>query len=200
MIYSLSGKLLVKKLNFAVIEAGGIGFKIFISSKSSYKLPKIGSKAKLFCYTNVRQDGLELYGFFDEEELEIFELFIAINSIGPKIALRILSELPLGSVLSAIDKNRPDILSRISGIGKKTAERIILELRGKVKNKSEKNGEKLISIMEMDEDLEKALKNLGYKQSEIKDALRDVPSKIDKIDERLKFALKFLSKSPTLQR
>src|SRR3989344_5204019 len=152
MIYSLFGKLLVKKSNFAVIEPGGIGFKIFISSKVSHKLPKIGSKAKLFCYTNVRQDGLELYGFFNEEELEIFELFISINSIGPKIALRILSELPIDSVISAIDKNRPDILSKISGVGKKTAERIILELRGKIKNKSVKKDEELISIIEINAD------------------------------------------------
>lgn len=194
MIYSLSGKLLVKKFNFVVIEAGGIGFKIFISSKVSRKLPKIGSKAKLFCYTNVRQDGLELYGFFNEEELEIFELFISINSIGPKIALRILSDLPIDSVLSAIDKNRPDIFSKISGVGKKTAERIILELRGKIKSIDAKFEEESMFLMEADADIEKALKNLGYKQSEIKDALRDIPSKICKIDERLKAALKNLSK------
>ena len=130
------------------------------------KLPKIGLRAKLFCYTNVRQDGLELYGFSDEEELEIFELFISINGIGPKIALRILSELPIDSVLSAIDKNRPDVLSKISGVGKKTAERIILELRGKIKIKNTQKGEESISIMEINEDLEKALKNLGYKQNE----------------------------------
>ena len=194
MIYSLSGKLLVKKSNFIVIEAGGIGFKVFVSSKALRKLPKIGLRAKLFCYTNVRQDGLELYGFSDEEELEIFELFISINGIGPKIALRILSELPIDSVLSAIDKNRPDVLSKISGVGKKTAERIILELRGKIKIKNTQKGEELISIMEINEDLEKALKNLGYKQNEIKDALMDIPSKISKIDERLKIALKNLSR------
>lgn len=194
MIYSLSGKLLVKKSNFVVIEAGGIGFKVFVSSKALRKLPKIGLRAKLFCYTNVRQDGLELYGFSDEEELEIFELFISINGIGPKIALRILSELPIDSVLSAIDKNRPDVLSKISGVGKKTAERIILELRGKIKIKNTQKGEELISIMEINEDLEKALKNLGYKQNEIKDALMDIPSKISKIDERLKIALKNLSR------
>ncbi|MEK7634566.1 MAG: Holliday junction branch migration protein RuvA [Patescibacteria group bacterium] len=194
MIYSLSGKLLVKKSNFVVIEAGGIGFKVFVSSKALRKLPKIGLRAKLFCYTNVRQDGLELYGFSDEEELEIFELFISINGIGPKIALRILSELPIDSVLSAIDKNRPDVLSKISGVGKKTAERIILELRGKIKIKNTQKGEESISIMEINEDLEKALKNLGYKQNEIKDALMDIPSKISKIDERLKIALKNLSR------
>lgn len=194
MIYSLSGKLLVKKSNFIVIEAGGIGFKVFVSSKALRKLPKIGLRAKLFCYTNVRQDGLELYGFSDEEELEIFELFISINGIGPKIALRILSELPIDSVLSAIDKNRPDVLSKISGVGKKTAERIILELRGKIKIKNTQKGEESISIMEINEDLEKALKNLGYKQNEIKDALMDIPSKISKIDERLKIALKNLSR------
>lgn len=200
MIYSLFGKLFIKKSNFVVLEANGIGFKVFVSSRTSRKLPKVGSKAKLFCYTNVRQDGLELYGFFDEEELEIFELLNSINNIGPKIALRILSELPLDSVLSAIEKSRPDVLAKTSGVGKKTAERIVLELRGKIKNINNKQGlsaqagEKFISLMETDVDLEKALKSLGYKHNEIKEALSNIPSKIGKIEERLKLALKNLSK------
>ena len=114
----------------------------------------------------------------------------SIPSVGPKIALKILSAGRIDGLLAAIDKNRIDILTKISGVGKKTAHRIILELRDKIKNQVDEN---IIDLMDIDADIEKTLKNLGYKQSEIKDALKDIPSKISKIDERLRMALKNLS-------
>ena len=88
MFYSISGKLTVKNQNFVVVEANGIGFKLFVSSKTARQLPKIGSHSALFCYTNFKQDGVELYGFASERELEIFELLISANGIGPKAGLK----------------------------------------------------------------------------------------------------------------
>lgn len=189
MIYSISGKLIVKNSQFAVIEANGIGFKVFISIKDFRQLPKIGSRLKLFCYSHVRQDGLELYGFLTEEELKTFELLNSISNIGPKIALKLLGSIKIDALSAAIDNGRTELLMKTSGVGKKTAERIILELRGKIKGGKDNE---IISLMEADDDIEAALKKLGYKPGEIKTALKNIPPKIKKVEDRLKMALKTL--------
>lgn len=190
MIYSLSGKLIVKKQGFIVIEVNGIGFKIFVSSETERKLPKIRERFFLFCYTSVKQDGIELYGFLTEKELEIFELLISTDGVGPKAGLKILGITKIDGLLSAIKQGRSDLLTRAAGIGDKKAQRIVLELRDKIKHhKSEEE----MALMETDIDIEKALKNLGYNQSEIKEVFKNIPSKIKKVEDRLKAALKILS-------
>lgn len=196
MFYSLSGKLIAKKQNFVAIEANGIGFKISVSAKTIRKLPKIGSRMKLFCHTSVRQDGVDLYGFLDEEELEIFELLNTVNSIGPKMALKILSAASgADGLLSAVSKNKPDVLTKISGIGRKTAERIILELGDKIKNlKINASSEEYFSHLETDDNIERILQGIGFKKNEVREALKKMPIKVKKLEERLKEALKFLSK------
>lgn len=191
MVYSLTGKLIIKKPQLAVIETNGIGFKMIISSKTFSRLPKINEKIRLFCYTNVRQDGIELYGFLDEKELEIFEMLNSISGIGPKIAMKFLSAAKIDSLLTAISHGRHDLLTK-SGIGQKTAERLVLELRDKLKNKL---NEEALVFMETDIDIEKALKNLGYQQNEIRETLKNLPPKIKKIEERLKAALQILNKN-----
>ncbi len=188
MLYSLSGKLIAKKPQFVALEANGIGFKIFVSSKTS-KLPKIGERISFFCHTSVRQDGIEIYGFLTENELEIFELLISVNGIGPKAGLKILEITKIDSLLAAIKQGRSDLLTKAAGIGAKKAQRIVLELRDKIKrHKSEEE----VALMETDSDIEKALKNLGYKQTEIREAMEKIPLKIKKTEERLKASLKFL--------
>ncbi len=191
MIYSLFGKLIVKNSQFTVIEANGIGFKVFTSIKSFRQLPKIGSRLKLFCYSHFRQDGLELYGFLTEEELKIFESLNSISNVGPKIALKLLGSIKTGTLLAAINGGRAELLMKTSGIGKKTAERIILELRGKIKSGKY---EEEAALTEADDDIETALKKMGYKPGEIKTALKNIPPKFSKIEERLKMALKILAK------
>lgn len=191
MIYSLSGKLIVKKQGFIVIEVNGIGFKIFVSSETERKLPKINEHISLFCHTSVKQDGIELYGFLTEKELEIFELLMSANGVGPKAGLKILGITKIDSLLAAIKQGRSDLLTRAAGIGDKKAQRIVLELKDKIKRyKSDDE----VALMETDIDIEKALINLGYKQSEIREVVKNIPSKIKKIEDRLKTALKFLSK------
>lgn len=190
MIYSLSGKLIAKKQNFIVIEVNGIGFKIFVSSETARKLPKIKERISLFCYTSVKQDGIELYGFLMEKELEVFELLLSADGVGPKAGLKILGITKIDSLLAAIKQGRSDLLTRAAGIGDKKAQRIVLELKDKVKHyKSDDE----VALMETDTDIEKALKNLGYKQAEIREAIKNIPSKIKKIEDRLKIALKNLS-------
>jgi len=191
MIYSIFGKLIVKKPLFAVLEANGIGFKIFISLKSFRKLPKIGTKTLLFCHPHIRQDAMEIYGFADEKELGLFELLNSINNIGPKSALKVLSAANAEKLTAIVNSGRTDLLSKISKIGKKTAERIILELRDKIKNKENEDS---IYLAETDLDIETALKNLGYRKNEITEAVKNLPPKAKKIEERMKMALKFLAK------
>ncbi len=190
MIYSLSGKLILKNPQFAVIEASGIGFKVITSSKASKNLPKIGSKTKIFCYTNVKQDGIEIFGFLDEKELKIFELINSISGIGPKSAIAILGKLNYEKFLAAVTNKRADLIAEISGIGRKKAERIILELKDKIKA----SGSMSIEEIDSEKDLKSVLKNLGYKQKEIEEALDNIPQSAKKIEEKLKFSIKFLSK------
>ncbi|MEK7549039.1 MAG: Holliday junction branch migration protein RuvA [Patescibacteria group bacterium] len=191
MIYSLLGKLTAKKSQFIVLETNGIGFKIFISDRTLHQLPKIGSRLKLFCHTHIRQDGIEIYGFLTEKELEIFELLNSIGGVGPKTALRILGAVKIEKFLAAVGAGKTELLTKISQVGKKTAQRIVLELTGKIE--SWKNEEALL-LAETDIDIETALKNLGYKKNEIREAIKYISPKIKTIEERLKIALKFLAK------
>lgn len=189
MFYSLSGKLLIKKSQFVVVEVNDIGFKVFISLKTQKNLPKINSKIKLFCSFVVRQEMPEIYGFFDEKELEIFEMLNAISGVGPKSALGILGALKIEKFLAAVSQGRTDLLTKSWGIGGKKAQRIILELKDKIK-KSKVD----ISELDIDKDIKSALKNFGYKEKEIELALEKISAKSKKFEEKIKQALKFLSR------
>lgn len=189
MIYSLSGKIIVKKSNLIVIETAGIGFKVAVSQRTGRSLPKVGSRAKLFCAVSVNRDGIEICGFSDEKELEIFELLNGINGVGPKSALGILGNFRIEKFIAAVNQNRVDLLAKSWGVGRKRAERIILELKDKIKGKF---NEETLPLMEADTEIESALKNLGYKRPEIKEAIKNIPPKLKKTEERLKTALRFL--------
>lgn len=191
MIYSIFGKLAHKNQDFAVIEANGIGYKIFISKNTFAELPKNNSNVKVFCYHRIKQEEIpELYGFLTEKELEIFELLISINGVGPKSALNILSAVKIDQFLAAIGQGRGDLMADSWGIGKKKAEKIILELKDKIKKSKLQTD---LSFIEVDNDLKSALKNLGYEKKEIDKALDQISEKIKKTEERLKEALRFLN-------
>lgn len=189
MIYSISGKLSAKSDHFAVVETAGLGLKIFMNQRGLADLPQIGSDVKVFCHLHMREDALELYGFLAQEELNFFELLISISGVGPKSALSILEIDKLEKLTSAIKEGRPDLLTRASGVGRKTAERIILELKSKVQaGKSEA----IVAKMESDSDLVEVLMSLGYKRDQAKAALAKVDEKIMNLEDRLKTALKIL--------
>ena len=119
MLYSLSGKIIVKKSNLVVLETTGIGFKVAVSQRTSRDLPKIGKRAKLFCVISVSRDNIDLYGFSDEKELEVFEMLNGVNGIGPKSALGILSGFPIERFLAAVSRGRSDLLAKAWGVGRK---------------------------------------------------------------------------------
>jgi holliday junction DNA helicase RuvA len=195
MIYSVSGKLILKANNFVVVETGGLGLKLLVGERTIKILPPAGAddkarEIKLFSYLHVRENGMELYGFANEEELVYFEMLISVSGVGPKSALAILDVAPLEELSAAIKTGRPDLLTRASGIGRKTAERVIVELRTKVQ--SAKSG-LVIEKMETDADLIEALSGLGYRREEARAALAKVDAKVVGVEDRLKAALAVLS-------
>jgi holliday junction DNA helicase RuvA len=191
MIHSVSGKLADKDSHFVVVEVGGFGVKLFASRQTIEGLPPVGKEIKFFTHLYVREDSLDLYGFSSSEELTFFEMLISVSGVGPKSALSILDVAPLNELSAAIKEGRPDLLTRASGIGRKTAERVIVELKTKVQ--SAKSG-LVVEKMQTDVDLVEALVSLGYRRDEARVALGKVDMKVSGTEERLKAALAVLSK------
>ena len=189
MIHQLSGQVASIGENFFVLETGGIGFKVFSAKRMLGKL-LVGKELKIFSHLHGREDGLDLYGFPTEEELKFFELLISVSGVGPKSALSVLDVAGLKELTSAIKESRPDLLTRASGIGRKTAERIIVELRTRVQ--AEKS-EAVVKRMESDADLLETLVGLGYRREQAKAALEKIDHAVTNFEERLKAALKNLS-------
>ena len=129
MIYSLDGTLTYFDQNFAVVSCGGVGFKCFTTLTTLQSLPGVGKPVQLFTYLSVREDALDLYGFATTAELDCFKLLISVNGVGPKAALAILSELSADRLAVCIAGGDAKSLTRAPGIGKKIAERIVLELK-----------------------------------------------------------------------
>ncbi len=192
MISTLEGKITLKAEKYAVIETGGIGFKVFCSEKTSTKMPPIGQSVKLFTYLSVKENGWDLFGFLAFEELEMFELLITISGIGPKTAAGILSGASVEDLQEAIVLGDETILSRVSGIGKKVAQKIVIELKSKVKKLAKGTGDKFRVADEIE--IIDALVSLGYKVYEAREALKQVPTETKGVENRVKEALKRLGK------
>ncbi len=132
MFAFIRGELVTATQDEAVIEACGIGYRLHISLGTSRRLPSPGAQVCLHTYYQVREDAHLLFGFLDQEELQLFRLLLSISGVGPKLAIAVLSGLSVAQIQEAIVSNRPETLYGISGVGKKTAARIILELRDKI--------------------------------------------------------------------
>lgn len=191
MIYSIFGKLASKGNHFIVIEAGGLGLKIATNERTIKALPAAGAAVKVFSHFHVRENGMELYGFLSEEELSYFEMLISVSGVGPKSALSILDVAKLDELSAAIKEGRPDLLTRASGIGRKTAERVIVELKTKVQSAT---SGLVVEKMETDSDLVEALMGLGYRREVARAALGKVDPKMHSLEERLRAALAILNK------
>lgn len=189
MIAQLKGSIVHMQEGFVIIMTENVGYKVFVSPYTSGKLAGLGS-AVLFTHTYVREDTLALYGFLTMEELEMFELLISVSGIGPKAGLSILSIADPNTIRAAILNHDSSILTRVSGVGKKTAERVILDLENKVGNLSIA-GQAGVSV---ETDALDALTAMGYSIVEARDVLKSIPSDIKDIGEKVKFALKHLGK------
>lgn len=162
MIAHLRGRVLEKNPNRVVIDAGGVGYDVTISVASFSGLPAEGSEVSLFIHTHVREDALSLYGFLRRDEKRVFERLIGVSGIGPKLAITVLSGIAADALVAALRGNDIAALTRIPGVGKKTAERMVLELRDKLDGFEAAPTAPPASRME--EDVVSALVNLGYQR------------------------------------
>ena len=162
MIAHLRGKLIYKEPGYAVVETAGVGYEVIISIPTYTELPAAGAEVGLHIHTHVREDALALYGFMRVEEKHLFEKLISVSGIGPKLAVTVLSGMAVEHLVAAIRGNDPGGLTRIPGIGKKTAERMVLELRDKLDGFGASPAAKPESAVE--EDVLSALVNLGYQR------------------------------------
>ena len=132
MIGSIRGKIILKTEKFVIVEASGVGYKISVSPDTLSRINKQNNEMFFFIHTHVREDALDLYGFLEHQELKFFEMLIGVSGIGPKGALSILGISSLNTLRKAISTGDTSYLTKVSGIGKKTAEKIVIELRDKM--------------------------------------------------------------------
>ncbi len=174
MIAHLRGKLLAKHPNQAIVETGGVGYDVTITVPTFSDLPAIGGEVTLHIHTHVREDLIALYGFLRPAEKRLFEKLITVSGIGPKLAITILSGMAADEMTSAIRGNDVNRLTRIPGIGKKTAERMVLELRDKLAPEGVAESAVMPARNAVDEDVLSALVNLGYQRPAAERALASV--------------------------
>jgi len=172
MIAHLRGRLIAKHPNQAVVEAAGVGYDVTISVPTFSQLPALGTEVAFHVHTHVREDSIALFGFLRPAEKQLFERLISVSGIGPKLAITILSGMPADEMVGAIRGNDVARLTRIPGIGKKTAERMVLELRDKLQDFGAAPAAAPASPIE--EDVLSALVNLGYQRPAAERALAKV--------------------------
>lgn len=192
MIAYLKGKVLAKPNNYLILEVSGIGYQIFAGENFLAEI-KIGSEQELYIHHRVREEASDLYGFKDLEDLNLFELLLSVSGVGPKSALAVLSLANSDDIKEAIIRGDASLLTKVSGIGKKTAERLVLELKNKVMRIS--TGTTLVggSSNSLGDELD-ALMSLGYAMNEAREALNKVEASITSTSGRVKAALKYLAK------
>jgi holliday junction DNA helicase RuvA len=171
MIAHLRGKLLAKHPNQAIVETAGVGYDVTITVPTYSDLPAVGSEVALHIHTHVREDALALYGFLHPSEKFLFEKLLTVSGIGPKLAITILSGMAADEMVGAIRGNDVARLTRIPGIGKKTAERMVLELRDKLPESSSATTPAVLPMNAVEEDVLSALVNLGYQRAAVEKAL-----------------------------
>jgi Holliday junction DNA helicase RuvA len=174
MIAHLRGKLISRHPNDVIVETMGVGYDVTISVPTFSELPPAGSEVALHIHTHVREDQIALYGFLRPEEKQLFEKLITVSGIGPKLAITILSGMPADEMSSAIRGNDLVRLTKIPGIGRKTAERMVLELRDKLPPAGTDQVHVFPSLSATQEDVLSALVNLGYQKASAEKALGSV--------------------------
>lgn len=187
MIGSLRGTLLHKSPPNVLVEVGGVGYRVTVPVNTLSSFPPEGHEVFLFVHTHVREDAIQLYGFTTETEKRTFLTLLTITGIGPKVALSIVSTIPHDQFLSAVDAEDITLLTRVPGLGKKTAQRIVLELRGKLATEAAPTDAVFTDALS-------ALTNLGYKKAEATAAIEAVRGAgADGLEATLRDALKHLN-------
>lgn len=195
MFSYIKGILVAKSIGYVIIDVGGVGFKIFMSETSIKKLGETGEEVKVFTHMQVREDDISLYGFTTNEELRMFELLISVSGVGAKSAIAMLSNISPSSFALAVISNDIKSLTKIPGIGSKTAQRIVLELKDKLKTEesisNNSNEEIIVAIQDDNKTSEavQALKVLGYTSVEIEKVLSSLDTNNMSVEDIIRKAL-----------
>lgn len=187
MIGYIEGIVKSVSVGHVLLVTNGVGYKVAVTKNTRANV-RSGESLAVLTHLAVREDALDLYGFVEEEELRLFGHLLTVSGIGPKSALAILDIATVETLRSAIAQGRAEYLTKVSGIGRKTAEKIVLELRDKVGL----SADEAKASLKGDEDALEAMRSLGYSAQEARDALRKVPTTIEKGNDRLREALKIL--------
>jgi len=191
MIYQLSGTLLGKRETFAIVDVAGVGYQVFLSATTIGLLPDVGAQVTLFTFHHVKEDGMSLYGFLNENELRFFELLITVSGVGPKSALSVLASDTVEHLMAAILEGRAELLARASGVGKKTAERVVLELKSKIHLPESHS---IAERMDTDSEVEELLVGLGYLRGQVKKAVSEVGKTATTLEDKIRKSLQILGK------
>jgi Holliday junction DNA helicase RuvA len=192
MIASLRGQITELGNRYAVVEVNNIGYKVFLTDDSIHSL-KLNSEAFIFIYNIIREDANDLYGFISRKERDFFELLIGISGIGPKSALNIMSLVSSDTLVSAVRSGSTSHLVKVSGLGRKTAEKIVLELKDKLAPFADDHDSEYSAEITSDMDAVEALKALGFSADEAREALKKIDKSITTTSQKVKAALKVLS-------
>ena len=194
MIASIRGSLLFIGVDHAVIETGGVGFLVYAPRNVLGALGEIGSEVRLYTHLHIREDILALYGFASSDQRHLFETLLGVSGIGPKVALSLLSSGPADELRATIAGGDTTRLSKVPGIGKKTAERLVLELRGKLDLKGlPAVAGATPALMAVNAELAEMLVSLGFSSGEASAAIGALPADAPaSIEERLRMALRYL--------
>lgn len=187
MIATLRGEISQIEENALVVEVGGVGLRVFVPAPLRGRV-KSGEVLFLFTHLIVREDALILYGFESQADRELFHMLLGVDGIGPKVALSVLSTLTVDTVQRAVFSEEPEIFSRVPGVGKKSAQKIALHLKDKLKPTDALS--KLAAISDTDSEVLAALTSLGYSVIEAQTALQAIPKDApDDVEQRLRLAL-----------
>ncbi|HEY94617.1 MAG TPA: Holliday junction branch migration protein RuvA [Dehalococcoidia bacterium] len=191
MIASLHGKLESISTNFAIVNVNGVGFLVYMPASTINTLGRTGQEVHLQTSLVVRDDSMTLYGFATDDELELFHVLTGVSGLGPKLALTMLSSMSVEQVSTAIATNNIDLLTAIPGIGKKMANRLVLELRDKISKGLIST--QAIQLAEENADVVAALTSLGYSIAEASRAVSTLPESDMSLEEKIKLALQYFS-------
>jgi Holliday junction DNA helicase RuvA len=190
MIASLSGPIQFIGSDNLVVNVGGVGIRVSVPQTVLEDVGGVGRKIFLHTHLIVREQELALYGFESAEDLQLFEVLLSVNGVGPKVALAILSTLSPELLKSAIMREETAVLQRVPGIGKKTAERMMFQLRDKIDTAGAEAG--ISMVTDMDADVIDFLTGLGFSIVEAQTALQNIPREAQTVDERVQYALQYM--------
>ncbi|KKT06593.1 MAG: Holliday junction ATP-dependent DNA helicase RuvA [Parcubacteria group bacterium GW2011_GWA2_43_17] len=193
MIAYLIGKVLIKKTKYLILLTNNTGYQVFVNEKTLTALTE-NQEAALHIHHHVKEDAEELYGFLNLPELELFKNLIAISGVGPKSALGVMAHSSVEDIIGAILSEDPALLRTVSGIGPKTAERIVVELKSKIGSLYKDSKDSWIQAAPKDVEVIEALLGLGYSRKEVMDVVRQIPDKLTETSDKIKGALKLLAK------